>query len=286
MPTQEDEVFAKIVVHNKLLSQQKVDACMKAVEKTASDGNNIPLSDVVMHNKLLSQEQVNAVSWPVQYTMTKSRDKVHVRILQEKKLATTGQINAAIETQQQFFKQKKQSVSILDILVHKTILKREKSAEIMREAEKQAGTTAGGPVSGDSRTAEKADIRVEKAGSCKVAIREISLPTGRKTCCLGVAGALDADSFAGLQRIIAEIVRKPGDGGKYVILNLEGVDYMSSSGVGVILSANKDISTKGGALMLANVKDEVKDIMALVGLDSVLGFYTMDEALKQMAKAK
>lgn len=286
MPTQEDAVFAKIVVHNKLLGQQEVDTCMKMVEKAAADGNNIPLSDVVMHNKLLSQEQVNAVSWAVQYTLTKAHDKVNARVLQEKKLATTGQINGALEIQKQFFKQKKQSVSILDILVREGILKREKAAEVMREAEKQAGTTATGPVSGVGKSAERTDVRVERSGSCKVAIREISLPTGRKICCLGISGALDADSFAGLQRIIGEIVQEPGDEGKYVILNLKDVDYMSSSGVGVILSANKDISTKGGALMLANVKDEVKNIMTLVGLDSVLGFYTMDEALKKMEKAK
>ena len=286
MPTQEDLVFAKVAVHNKLLSQEKIDACVKAVEKAAADGNNTPLSDVVLHNKLLSQEQVNAVSWAVQYTLTKTRDKIHAQILLEKKLATIGQINGAVETQQQFFKQKKQSLSILDILVRKAVFKREKAAEVMHEAEKRAGATASGPVSGVGEAPERPDVRVERAGSCKVAIREISLPTGRKISCLGVAGALDADSFAGLQKIIGEIVRKPTDGGKYIILNLEGVDYMSSAGVGVILSANKDVSTKGGALMLANVKDEVKDIMALVGLDAVLGFYTMDEALKKMAKAK
>lgn len=286
MPTQEDAVFARIAVHNKLLSQEKINACIKAVEKAAADGNNTPLSDVVMHNKLLSQEQVNAVSWAVQYALTKSRDKVHAQILQEKKLATAAHVKAALEAQQQLFKQKKQSISILDILVRKALLKREKAAEVMSEAGKRTGAAAGGPVSAVGEAQEKADVRVERAGSCKVAIREISLPTGRKTSCLGVAGALDADSFAGLQKIMAEILRNTTDAGKYIILNLEGVDYMSSSGVGVILSANKDISAKGGSLMLANVKDEVKDIMALVGLDAVLGFYTMDEALKKMAKAK
>jgi anti-sigma B factor antagonist len=286
MPTQEDVVFAKIVVHNKLLSQEKVDACLKMLKKAASDGNNVPLPDVVLHNKLLSQEQVNAISWAVQYTLTKARDKTYAQILQTMKLATLGQINGALEVQQQFFAKKKQTVSILDILVNKGILKRDKTPEIIREAEKQSKAAEDGPNAVAGEAAERKDIRVEKAGSCKVAIREISLPSGRKTSCLGVAGALDADSFAGLQRIIGEIIRKPTDVGKYIILNLEGVDYMSSSGVGVILSANKDISTKGGVLMLANVKDEVKDIMALVGLDSVLGFYTMDEALKKMEKAK
>ena len=37
MPTQEDSVFAKITVHNKLLSQEKINACMKAVEKAAEE---------------------------------------------------------------------------------------------------------------------------------------------------------------------------------------------------------------------------------------------------------
>ncbi len=286
MPTQEDLVFARITVHNKLLSQEKIDACMKTVEKAASDGNNVPLSEAVLHNELLSQEQVNAVSWAVQYALTKGRDKIHAKILQEKKLTTMAQINAALEAQQRFFKQEKQVVSILDLLVNEGIIKREKAAEVMREAEKQEGITSDDLISKVKNASVKDGVRVERAGSCKVAIREISLPTGRQTSCLGVAGALDADSVAGLQRIIGEIIRKPADAGKYIILNLEGVDYMSSSGVGVILSANRDLSAKGGALMLADVKEEVEDIMALVGLDSALGFYTMDEALKKMEKEK
>ncbi len=284
MPTQEDAVFAKIAVHNRLLSQQEVDACMKMVEKAAADGNEISLSDAVLHNWLLSEKKVNAVSWAVQYTITKARDKVHAQILQQKKLATTEQINAALEIQREFFEQQKQSVSILDILVRKDFFKREKADEVMREAEKQGGIIADELVSEIQGASAKS--RVERIGVCKVAIHEISLPTGRKVCCLEVSGALDADSFAGLQRIIGEIVQKPGDEGKYVIMNLEEVDYMSSSGVGVILSANRDISAKGGSLILANVKDEVKDLMALVGLDSMLGFYTMDEALKKMEEEK
>ena len=36
-------------------------------------------------------------------------------------------------------------------------------------------------------------------------------------------------------------------------------------------------------MLLANTKDEIKDIMSLVGLDAAFGFYTMEEALKKMA---
>ena len=69
------------------------------------------------------------------------------------------------------------------------------------------------------------------------------------------------------------------------MLNLEGVDYMSSAGVGVIISARRMAESKGGVFRLANLSREVREVMGLVGLGTPLGNPTMEEALKAIEQA-
>ena len=284
MAMQEDAVFARTVLQNKLLTPQQVQACLRVVEKAALDGNTILLADVVLRNNFLSPEKINAVSWAVQYTITRSRDKIIAEILLEKKFVGEILIAKTTEVRDSMFKTKKQTMSILDILVNAGKIKRDKATEVSREVEKREIREAGKKESA-AADEEAGAVRIEKAGACKVTIKTLDLPTGRGYSLMELAGSLDADSFQALDGIMATIWEQEGDAGKYVILDLSRVDYMSSSGIGIILDANNQANNKGGALVLANVTPEVQEILELVGLDDVLGFFTMKKALKKITKA-
>ena len=287
MPTQKDTIFAKVAVQNKLLSQAKAHACLKAIEQAAADGKKVSMFNVVLHNKLLAREQVLAVERAVDYTLTKSRDRGYANIVIERGLATQEDIDEAIKMQDEFYGKKNQTVSLLEILNNSGKLKREDLVGIMQEEEKRdaAAPPEVSPPSNSAKVTSKGKVKVERAGKCKVAVRTISLSNGRDVTSMELSGALDADGFQELQRIIETAQAKSGDEGKYLVLNMGGVDYMSSAGVGVIVAASRTATTKGGAFKLANPSREVKEVMGLVGLDKELGLLSMDKTLEEIGKA-
>ena len=87
MASQEDSVFAKIAVQNKLLAQATADKCLEALDRALSEGKKITLSDILVHNKLLTKEQIAAVEQAAQFSIMRTRDRTHCRILLEKGLA-------------------------------------------------------------------------------------------------------------------------------------------------------------------------------------------------------
>jgi anti-sigma B factor antagonist len=54
------------------------------------------------------------------------------------------------------------------------------------------------------------------------------------------------------------------------VLNLDLVDYLSSSGLRTILSAAKYAQTHGGRLVLSNVQEQVQDLIHMAGFDTIL----------------
>jgi anti-anti-sigma factor len=58
-------------------------------------------------------------------------------------------------------------------------------------------------------------------------------------------------------------------GRTFLVLDLEGVDYMSSAGLREIVSALKQLRARDGDLRIANPSQRVLDILDLSGLYSV-----------------
>ncbi|MBQ4562293.1 MAG: anti-sigma factor antagonist [Clostridia bacterium] len=57
---------------------------------------------------------------------------------------------------------------------------------------------------------------------------------------------------------------------KTVIMDLGGVDFMDSSGLGLILGRYTKINDLGGRLIIANPDDSVSKILALAGTDKLI----------------
>jgi anti-anti-sigma factor len=56
-----------------------------------------------------------------------------------------------------------------------------------------------------------------------------------------------------------------------VAIDLAGVPYMDSSGIGVIVAAHNDLVARSGGLFLRNVNAPITNILAIVGLDGLIG---------------
>ena len=57
---------------------------------------------------------------------------------------------------------------------------------------------------------------------------------------------------------------------KVVVFDCEKLEYVSSSGLRVILSTHKKLTAKGGKFILRNLTSEVRSVMDLTGFSRIL----------------
>ena len=81
---------------------------------------------------------------------------------------------------------------------------------------------------------------------------------------------------------LRDSIRNLADQGKKkVLLNLAGVKYMDSSGVGELIANNTTIKRQGGQLKLLNLKDRIQNLLVITKLLTVFDSYDNEaEALK------
>lgn len=91
--------------------------------------------------------------------------------------------------------------------------------------------------------------------------------TGDRTT-LTISGRLDAQSADQVSRSLSELIR---GGARRVLLDLVGVDFMSSAGLRVLLQYYKQLKGLQGSLLVSDVSPPVKMVIALAGFEELLG---------------
>jgi anti-sigma B factor antagonist len=81
-----------------------------------------------------------------------------------------------------------------------------------------------------------------------------------------------------LGRLRDAIQRLVSEGKKKIILNLAGVDYIDSSGVGELVSCFTSVRNAGGELKLLNLTQKVRDVLHVTKLYTV--FDVRDDEFK------
>ena len=70
------------------------------------------------------------------------------------------------------------------------------------------------------------------------------------------------------------------EGKKRILLNLAGVSYIDSSGIGELVSSYTAINKEGGQLKLLNLTQKIKDLLTITKLLTVFDVYDSEaEAL-------
>lgn len=82
---------------------------------------------------------------------------------------------------------------------------------------------------------------------------------------LVVEGRLDTTTAPVLEKIISEDI----EGTKELILDMAGLEYISSAGLRVLLGAQKKMQ-KIGSMTLKNVGEEVMDVLEMTGFADIL----------------
>ena len=74
-------------------------------------------------------------------------------------------------------------------------------------------------------------------------------------------------------------IRRLLEGGrKKILLNLAGVSYIDSSGIGELVSSFTSINKEGGQLKLLNLTQKIQDLLAITKLLTVFDTYDDEQA--------
>lgn len=70
-------------------------------------------------------------------------------------------------------------------------------------------------------------------------------------------------------------------GAKKIVLNLEGVPYIDSAGLGEVVRTHTTVSRQGGSLKLLNLTKRIEDLLSITKLLTVFDTYDSEaEAVK------
>ena len=109
---------------------------------------------------------------------------------------------------------------------------------------------------------------------------EINVKSIGQVTVVEIAGDIDSNTAPQAQERILPLVQP----GSKILLDMSGVEYMSSAGLRMLLSMYRQISRGDGGIVLVGLSEEIKDTMSVTGF---LNFFTtcdtVDEGLQALA---
>lgn len=104
-----------------------------------------------------------------------------------------------------------------------------------------------------------------------------------KTLILQIKGELDLHTAEDLRSQIDDYLNQY-DNIKNMIMDLHGIDFIDSSGLGVILGRYKLIKQRGGKLVIISSSYQVKRIFEVSGMLKIISIYeTLEQAKDVLA---
>ena len=98
---------------------------------------------------------------------------------------------------------------------------------------------------------------------------------------VAVDGEVDAYNSGKIREKVKELIK---NGENKVVLDLAGVNYMDSAGLGVLLSSHTSLRKANGGIKLIGISDEIMDIFEFTRINEVLDIYDdLGDALSDFA---
>ncbi|GGE38282.1 anti-sigma F factor antagonist [Pullulanibacillus camelliae] len=98
----------------------------------------------------------------------------------------------------------------------------------------------------------------------------IDLEVKDQVLCIRLVGELDHHSADKLRSQVTDILDKHLI--KHILLNLGELEFMDSSGLGVILGRYKEITSIGGQMVVCSISAPVKRLFEMSGMFKIIRF--------------
>lgn len=82
-----------------------------------------------------------------------------------------------------------------------------------------------------------------------------------------IAGRVDTATAPELETGVATLLNEPGI---TLVFDCEALEYVSSSGLRVILTAHKTVTAAGGSFALRNLSPEVRQVIDITGFSRII----------------
>ena len=83
---------------------------------------------------------------------------------------------------------------------------------------------------------------------------------------LGVTGRLDTTTAPNLETVVKELSSDT----KELVFNMSGLEYISSAGIRVLLSAYKKMTSNDGIMRIEKTNEIVREVLEKTGLPAML----------------
>jgi stage II sporulation protein AA (anti-sigma F factor antagonist) len=104
-----------------------------------------------------------------------------------------------------------------------------------------------------------------------------------KTLLVSVAGELDLETAPRLRALVE--ARLSQTGARHLLLDLAGVSFLDSSGLGAILGRYRTVAAAGGTMGIAGARTGVKRVLRLSGVGQIVRMYTSrDTGLRALGR--
>ncbi|WP_164671078.1 STAS domain-containing protein [Virgibacillus doumboii] len=100
---------------------------------------------------------------------------------------------------------------------------------------------------------------------------QIDVTESNEKSVVNLTGEIDAYTAPKLKEAVLPLTKANG---QTVEVNLEDVDYMDSTGLGVFISALKSTKENDSKLKLVNLQDRVARLFKITGLDEIIDIGT------------
>jgi anti-anti-sigma factor len=109
---------------------------------------------------------------------------------------------------------------------------------------------------------------------------EISSSKKERGVLMALAGRMDTVAAPEFEKACDPFLRA---GEKTIVLDLSGLEYISSMGLGYLLSVNKKLQAAGGRLIVCGLTGLVKEVFRISGFNKLFQTYeTTGAAFEQM----
>ncbi|MFA5792921.1 MAG: STAS domain-containing protein [Candidatus Gracilibacteria bacterium] len=115
--------------------------------------------------------------------------------------------------------------------------------------------------------------------SVQITIEDLQdLPEGKAVKLIHVVGQLDESNVDEQAKAIYQLI-ETAPHGLSLIFDFMGLEYMNSKSIGYLTDWYSKVSANGGKVVIAGARDNILDILQVVGLTQLVNAYpTIDEA--------
>ncbi len=102
---------------------------------------------------------------------------------------------------------------------------------------------------------------------------EIATRKAGKRTIVSVTGRIDAITAPDFEDALSALM---SEGNKFFLVNLSGLDYISSAGLRSILSTAKKLKADAGDMAFAGLKGAVEEVFKISGFNSIFKIFDME----------